>query len=88
MNNEDAEKIINILVGKNERESVINGILFGIGFANNDRSPNWELINRLVEEDRDITWWIEIEKQFFDMNKKLMEENIELWESLRRRSRI
>lgn len=87
MNKEDAEKIIRILLGKNssdERNAIINGILFGIGFANNDRRPNWELIKRQIEEGRDITWWIEIENSFFDMNKEMIDDSVKLWESIRK----
>jgi hypothetical protein len=88
MNKDDAEQIIRILLGKNtsddERNAIINGILFGIGFANYNRRPNWSLIKKLVEDGRDITWWIEIEDKFFDMNKKMIDDFIELWESLRK----
>jgi hypothetical protein len=86
MDKEEFEKIIRILLGKktsDERNAVINGILFGIGFANSNRRPNWKLIEKLIEEGEDITWWIEIENSIFDMNKKMIEDCIELWESLK-----
>jgi hypothetical protein len=87
MDKEVAERIIRTLLEKksfDERTAIINGILFGIGFANNDRRPNWNLIQKLVEEGEDVTWWIEIENQFFDINKKMIDDCIELFESLRK----
>lgn len=86
MDKEDAEKIIRMLGGKSteERNAIIDGILFGIGFANSDIRPDWKSIKKLIEDGEDATWRIEIEDSMFDMNKKMIDDSIKLLESLRK----
>ena len=83
MNEEEAEKLMVQLSLKDKRDAVINGILYGIGFANIQRKPNWRMIKKLAKEGRDLTWEINIENGLYDIDKKVVDEQIELWLSMK-----
>lgn len=84
-NKEEMEKVVRffteIQTCKDMRAAFLKGVLFGIGYMVL-REPNWEIIKELIQEGKDEIGWIKIEKDNFDIYRKLTEDKIKLVESM------
>lgn len=64
-----------------KRTAFLKGALFGLGFVDL-REPNWEIIKKMIKEGQDRIGWLCIEKDNFDIHRKLKHDQIELIESM------
>lgn len=82
-----AEKVIKfcteIQICPDKRVAFIKGVLYGLGFANDEkREPNWLILKKLIEQGDDPINWLDIEKSVFNTHKKVWTEQVGLWQSL------
>jgi len=64
-----------------KRTAFLKGALFGLGFVDFPE-PGWEIIKKMIKEGEDRIGWLCIEKETFDINKKLKKDQIKLIMSL------
>lgn len=62
---------------KDKRTAFLKGALFGLGFVDFPE-PNWEIIKKMIERGKDSTGWLCIEKDCYDISRKLKQDQIEL----------
>lgn len=85
MDKEEMENLVKFFTEVQEcndtRTAFLKGIIFGLGFVDFPE-PNWEIIKKMIKEGEDRIGWLCIEKETFDINKKLKKDQIKLIMSL------
>ncbi len=85
MKKEEIEKVVRFFTEiqqcNDKRTAFLKGILFGLGFVDL-REPNWEIIKKMIKEGKDSVGWLCIEKDDFDIHRKLKHDQIELIKSM------
>lgn len=91
MDKEEMENVIRLFTEVQEcndrRTAFLKGILFGLGFVDFPE-PNWEIIKKMIKEGEDRIGWLCIEKDNFDIHRKLKKDQIELIRNLLEREPI
>lgn len=85
MDKEEMEKVVRLFTEiqkcNDKRTAFLKGALFGLGFIDFPE-PSWEIIKKMIKEGEDRIGWLCIEKETFDINKKLKKDHIKLIMSL------
>lgn len=81
---EKEEDVLKIFTDSlSERSAFIKGVLWGLGFADIKREPNWELLRH----NKDINSWIKVEKVVHDINKEILKDQINIWRNIEQKER-
>ena len=91
MDKEELENVVRffteIQTCNDKRTAFLKGILFGLGFVDFPE-PNWKIIKEMIKEGEDRIGWLCIEKDTFDIHRKLKKDQIELIRKLLERELI
>ena len=91
MDKEELENVVRffteIQTCNDKRTAFLKGILFGLGFVDFPE-PNWKIIKEMIKEGEDRIGWLCIEKDNFDIHRKLKKDQIELIRKLLERELI
>lgn len=82
---EEFEKVMELLIEvqkcENKREAFLKGALFGLGFIEIPE-PHWDLIKKIIQDGKDCSRWLDIEKEVIDMHRKIRQDEINFIESM------
>jgi len=91
MDKEEMEQVVRLFTEvqtcNDKRTAFLKGILFGLGFVDFPE-PNWKIIKEMIKEGEDRIGWLCIEKDNFDIHRKLKKDQIELIRNLLERGQI
>ena len=85
MDKKEMEQVVRLFTDvqtcNDKRTAFRKGALFGLGFVDFPE-PKWKIIKKMIKEGEDRIGWLCIEKETFDINKKLKKDQIKLIMSL------